>query len=168
MTYGNVVMRDGVETFLDRLSDSGVNGLIVVDTPYDEAAALARAALERDVELVMMVAPSTPDHRLSRIVGLSRGFVYAATTMSPTGERDGVADSAKAIAARVRAHTDSPVLLGFGIATPVDAVTAAAHADGVVVGSAIMRGVLAGAGPTATGEQVGELRRALDAREASV
>jgi tryptophan synthase alpha chain len=162
MTYANVVLRSGVPAFLDRLRAGGVSGLIVVDTPHQEAGPLAEAARAHDVELVMMVAPSTPQHRLGRIARAARGFVYAATVMSPTGERVGVPDSAARIAARVREHTTTPVLLGFGIASPADAVTAARAADGVVVGSALMSRVLAGATPGELGRVVGGLRAALD------
>ena len=163
MTYSNVVMRHGRSEFCDRLRTAGFAGLIVVDTPHDEAEPLAMAAREHDIELVLMLAPSTPDRRVAQIACLSNGFVYAATVMGTTGERAGVPEAAAQLATRVRRHTTLPVVLGFGISTPADAAAAAAVADGVAVGSALMRRVLAGAGPAATGAAVRELREALDA-----
>ncbi len=162
MTYSNVVLRHGQEHFCDRLRTAGFAGLIVVDTPHDEAEPLVRAATEHDLELVLMVAPSTSDRRVRQIAALSRGFLYAATVMGPTGERAGVPQAADQLVARARQHSTLPVLLGFGISTPADAARAAAVADGVVVGSALMRRLLAGAGPAQTGGDVRALRRALD------
>lgn len=162
MTYSNVVMRQGRAEFCDRLRSAGFAGLIVVDTPHDEAEPLVQAAREYDVELVLMLAPSTSDRRVKQIAALSRGFVYAATVMGVTGERSGVPEAATELAARAKRHTTLPVLLGFGISTPEDAVRAAAVADGVVVASALMRRVLAGAGPVETGGYVRDVREALD------
>jgi tryptophan synthase alpha chain len=163
MTYSNVVQRHGYAEFCDRLRAAGFAGLIVVDMPHDEAEPLLRAAVEHDIEPVMMIAPSTSDRRARQIAELSRGFVYAATVMGPTGERVGVPEAAVQMAARVRQHASVPVLLGFGISTPVDAAAAAGAADGVVIGSAVMRRVLAGAGPAQTGAYVRSVRAALDA-----
>jgi tryptophan synthase alpha chain len=162
MTYSNVVLRHGQAQFCDRLRTAGVAGLIVVDTPLDEAEPLVQAAAERDLELVLMIAPSTSDQRIPQIAALSRGFVYAASVMGTTGERTGVPDAAVRLVSRARQHTTLPVLLGFGISTPADAARAATVADGVVVGSALMRRVLAGAGPAQTGADVRALRQALD------
>jgi tryptophan synthase alpha chain len=163
MTYSNVVQRQGRAEFCARLRTGGFAGLIVVDTPHDEAEPLVAAARAHDIELVMMIAPSTSDRRVRQITALSRGFVYAATVMGPTGERDGVPEAAVQIAARARQHTTLPVLLGFGISTPADAVQAARVADGVAIGSALMRRVLAGADPAQTGAYVQAVRAALDA-----
>jgi tryptophan synthase alpha chain len=170
MTYTNVVLRPGREEFCRRLSDCGVSGLIVVDTPHDEIEPLHQAAGRHGIELVLLVAPSTSPARVKQIGALSRGFVYAATVMGPTGERrdrDGstlaITGSTLGIAGQVRRYTTVPVLLGFGIATPAAAVEAAAHADGIVVASALMRWVLAGSGPRQVAADVRLLRTALDA-----
>jgi tryptophan synthase alpha chain len=163
MTYSNVVMRSGRAVFCERLRAAGFAGLIVVDAPHDEAGPLVRAAQEYDLELVPMIAPSTSQRRIGEITALARGFVYAATVMGPTGERDGIPAEAARLAGQARQHTTVPVLLGFGISTPADAARAAAVADGVVVGSALVRRMLAGADPTGTGDDVRALRAALDA-----
>ena len=163
MTYSNVVQRHGHADFCARLRTAGLAGLIVVDLPHDEAEPLLRAAGEHDIEVVLMIAPSTSNRRVRQIAELSRGFVYAATVMGPTGERAGVPEAAVQMAARVRQHATVPVLLGFGISTPADAAQAAGVADGVVIGSAVMRRALAGAGPAQTGAYVRSVRAALDA-----
>lgn len=163
MTYSNLVQRHGQAHFCERLRDAGFAGLIVVDTPLDEAEPLVEAARQHTIDLVLMIAPSTSDQRVKQIAGLSRGFVYAATVMGTTGERTGVPEAAARLVSRARQHSTLPVLLGFGISTPDDAVRAAAVADGIAVGSALMRRVLAGAGPTQTGGYVRDLRVALDA-----
>jgi len=161
MTYSNVVMRNGSAEFCERLRAAGFTGLIVVDTPYDESAALAEAA-GPELDLVRLIAPSTSPGRVQQIVEAGSGFVYAVTVMGTTGERDGLPDAAVELVARARPHTTLPVLLGFGISTPEDAVRAAAVADGVAVGSALMRRVLAGAGPAGTAALVSQLREGLD------
>ena len=105
----------------------------------------------------------TPDERLVRIAERSRGWVYAVGLMGVTGERASLADSAMLIAKRLKAVTDKPVLVGVGISTPEQAVAAASVADGVIVGSALVRRLLDGEGPSGAGELVTGFRRALDA-----
>lgn len=165
MTYSNVVLRHGAPEFCRRLQDSGFAGLIVVDTPHDESEPLRSAAAEHDLDLVMLLAPSTAEGRVQQIATSSTGFVYAVTVMAPTGERAGLVADAVRMTAQVRRHTSVPVLLGFGITTPAEAARAAAVADGAVVGSVLMSRLLAGAGPDQTGRAVQDLRDALDRRE---
>jgi tryptophan synthase alpha chain len=153
-TYANIALRP---YFGEALVAAGVTGLIVPDLPLDEVATLNVPG----VEVSLLVAPATPDDRLAEIGRRSRGFVYAVSVMGTTGERDRLAPSAAALAARVRQVTDLPVLLGFGISTHEQAAQAAAVADGVIVGAAIMRRILDGAGPTDVGVFVASLRAAL-------
>jgi tryptophan synthase alpha chain len=162
MTYGNVVYRAGPEEFCKRLAEAGVAGLIVPDVPYDEVRGLSEAALAAGIELVLLAAPSTAAARLERIAAESRGFVYGVTVMGTTGERGALAESAGSVAARLRELTTKPVLMGFGISTPAQAVEAAAHADGVIVASALMRRVIEGATPAELGADVLAIRQALD------
>jgi tryptophan synthase alpha chain len=105
----------------------------------------------------------TPDERLVCICERSRGFVYAVGRMGITGERAAVADSASVLAKRLKAVTDKPVLVGFGVSTPEQAVAVAAEADGVIVGSALVRILLDGGGPEEAAAFVAGLRAALDA-----
>ncbi|WP_051809730.1 tryptophan synthase subunit alpha [Actinoplanes subtropicus] len=161
MTYANLVFRAGPASFCRRLVAAGITGLIVPDLPVDEAAAVARAAEEAGVALTLLAAPVTPGERLAEIGARSRGFVYAVSLMGTTGERDTLDDAATRLATRVKAVTDLPVLIGFGVSTPAQAAAAAAVADGVVVASALMRRVLDGATPDELGRDVAALRAAL-------
>jgi tryptophan synthase alpha chain len=156
MTYANLVFR--TEGFARRLRDAGVTGLIVPDLPVDEIGDLDTAG----VDLILLAAPSTPDDRLREICAKSRRFVYAISVMGTTGERDALAGSAATLARRVRAITDLPVLIGFGVSTPEQAAEAGRAGDGVVIASALMRKVLDGATPDQLGRDVVALRSALD------
>lgn len=162
MTYYNVVFRSGHRRFAASMRENGVHGAIVPDLPLEELGDWARAADEGGVETVLLASPVTPDDRLTRLVARSRGFVYGVGLMGVTGERDRVAESAKVIAKRLKAVTDLPVIIGFGVSTPSQAAELAAEADGVVVASALMRKLLDGAGPNELGAMVADLRSALD------
>ena len=106
--------------------------------------------------------PTTPDDRLAAICERSRGFVYGVGLLGVTGEREALAASAKVMAKRLKAATDKPVLIGIGISTVEQAVEACTEADGVIVGSAIVRRLLDGGGPEEAGAFVAELRAGLD------
>jgi tryptophan synthase alpha chain len=162
MTYYNIVFRSGHRRFAAALIDNGIAGAIVPDLPLEELPDWARAADEAGVETVLLASPVTPDDRLQRLVERSRGFIYGVGLMGVTGERERVADSARIIAKRLKAITDLPVIIGFGVSTPAHARELAADADGVVVASALMRRLLDGAGPTDLGAMVADLRKALD------
>lgn len=162
MTYSNLIRRPGADAFCRALAEAGVSGLIPVDTPLDEAAPLVGAARDHGVQTVLLVAPSTPEDRIDRIARLGEGFVYASTVMGTTGERAALGRRAAGLAARVRACTDRPVLLGFGISGPQVAMQAAAAADGVVMGAALMRRVLDGQRIGQVGDLVRSVRRGLD------
>lgn len=163
MTYYNVVFRSGHRRFAASLDSSGVAGAIVPDLPLEELDDWARAADEGGVETVLLASPVTPDDRLARLVARSRGFIYGVGLMGVTGERDAVAASAMVIAKRLKAATDLPVVIGFGVSTPAHAAELATEADGVVVASALMRKLLDGEGPNDLGAMVAQLRAALDA-----
>jgi len=163
MTYYNLVFRGGHRRFAASLIESGVGGIIIPDLPLEEMDDWSRAADEAGVATVLLAAPVTPDDRLVELCRRSQGFVYGVNLMGVTGERASVASSSRRLASRLKAATDKPVLMGFGVSTPAQAVEAASMADGVIVGAALMRLVLDGAGPEQVGERVGELRAALDA-----
>lgn len=165
MTYSNIVRRHGDEAFCHRLSAAGISGLIVPDTPVDEIEPLLSAARGAGIELILLVAPSTKAHRVSRIAELSSGFVYAVSNMGVTGLRDAVSDTVRPTVDAIRERTSLPVLVGFGISTPAQAVEVSQLADGVVVASALMRDVLAGASPDELGATVASFRSALDSAE---
>lgn len=163
MTYYNVVFRTGHRRFARALVDAGVRGAILPDVPLEELGDWDRAARQDGVETVLLAAPVTPDDRLTRICEASRGFVYGVNLMGVTGARDQVASSAGRLARRLKAATEKPVLMGFGVSTPEQARAIAADADGVVVASVLMRALLDGASAAEIGKQVAALRRGLDA-----
>ncbi|WP_149100728.1 tryptophan synthase subunit alpha [Actinoplanes teichomyceticus] len=152
----------GPEEFCRRLAAAGISGLIVPDVPVDEADRLEAAATSAGIDLVLLAAPVTPPERLAQIGARSRNFVYAVSVMDTTGERDTLAESAAPLATRIKAVTDLPVLIGFGISTPAQAAAAAQSADGVVIGAALMRRVLDGASPDDLRAEVAAFRAALD------
>lgn len=161
-TYCNLVVHAGAERFCAALRDAGVTGLIVPDLPLDESDEVAEVAAGAGIDLVLLAAPSTPAPRLAQIARRSRGFVYAVSTMGTTGERHTVAGSAYSLVDRLRDATDRPVLVGFGISTPAHAVDITRSADGVVVGAALTRRILDGAGPHDVGAFLAGMRRAVD------
>jgi len=163
MTYYNLIYRAGHERIAGSMHQSGVRGAIIPDLPLEEAAGWAAAADPQDVATVLLVAPSTPDERIGAICERSRGFVYAVGRMGVTGEQAVLADSARQVAGRIQAHTDLPVCVGIGVSTPDQAATVCEVADGVVVGSALVRRLLEGGGPDGAAEFVGSLRAAIDA-----
>jgi tryptophan synthase alpha chain len=163
MTYYNLVARMGHERCAQHLRNCGVDGAIVPDLPYDELDGWGDAADAAGVETVLLAAPTTPDARLAAICERSHGFVYGVSLMGVTGERTELAAHAREMGRRCKAATDKPVLLGVGISTPDQAAEAAEHADGVIVGSALVRRLLDGGGPEEAASFVTTLRAALDA-----
>jgi tryptophan synthase alpha chain len=162
MTYYNLVARMGHERCAHQLRECGVDGAIVPDLPYDELDGWGDAADAAGVETVLLAAPTTPDDRLAEICARSHGFVYGVSLMGVTGERAELAAHAERMGRRCKAATDKPVLLGVGISTPDQAAQAAASADGVIVGSALVRRLLDGGGPEEASTFVRSLRCALD------
>ena len=164
MTYFNLVLRAGTKRFASELAGAGVGGAIVPDLPLEESGEWEDDAGAQGVETVLLAAPVTPDERLSVLCQRSHGFVYGVNLMGVTGERNSLATSSSVLAKRLKLLTDKPVIMGFGISGPEQAVAAAEHADGVVVASALMRAALDGALPNEVAERVGAIRAALDRR----
>jgi tryptophan synthase alpha chain len=163
MTYVNPIAHLGFRRTAMSLASSHISGAIVPDLPLDEADEWREEAAAAGVDAVQLVAPTTADDRLVRICEAARGFVYAIGLLGVTGERGAVADSALLLAKRAKLITDTPVLVGVGISTPDQAAEVSAVADGVIVGSALMRRLLAGEGPGGAAAFVQELRDGLDA-----
>ncbi len=160
MVYSNVVLAGGAERFAARAASSGAAGLIVPDLPHDEAGELRGACDAEGLALVPLVAPTTPEQRLEEIGRDARGFVYAVSLTGTTGERDALPPGLTDMVGRVRGHTSVPVAVGFGIATSDQAAAVAEVADGVIVGSRLVRAVREG-GAEGLGREVGELATAL-------
>jgi tryptophan synthase alpha chain len=162
MTYYNIAFHMGHERFARSLVSAGVDAAILPDLPLEEAGPWCTAADAAGVETVMLAAPTAPDDRLPRVCERSRGFVYGVGLLGVTGERSAVAESALVIAKRLKAVTDKPVLVGVGVSTADQARALCEHADGVIVGSALVRRLLDGAGPLGAAAFVAELRQGLD------
>jgi tryptophan synthase alpha chain len=161
MCYANPILARGLERFADALLAAGASGLIVPDLPLEEASAARSACDERGLALVPLVAPTTPDERLKRIGAQARGFLYTVLLTGTTGERSGLQDGLAGVVARAAACTAVPVAVGFGISTPEQAAAAAAAgADGVIVGSRLVRAAGEGEDPVAA---VGALVREFSA-----
>jgi len=162
MTYYNLVFRAGHKRMAHSMAASGVSGAIIPDLPLEEIAPWAEEADAAGVATVLLVAPSSPDDRVARICARARGFVYAVARMGVTGERSDVRNDAREVVARIRAHTDLPVCVGVGVSTPEQAAEVCEVADGVVVGSALVRRLMEGEGPEGAARFVASLRRAID------
>ncbi len=159
MCYANMVYAPGVGAFVERLAQSGASGLIVPDLPLEEADAVREACDEHGVALVSLAAPTTPAARLQAIGERARGFLYTVSVVGTTGERAALQDSFAAVIERAKAATAVPVALGFGISTPEQArQAAAAGADGVIVGTRLVRAAAESDDPAgAVGALVAEL-----------
>jgi tryptophan synthase alpha chain len=162
MTYFNLFHHSGLERVAGWLSDGGVSGVIIPDLPYEESGPWRKVAKLHAIATVQLVAPSTPPERAEMLCAESEGFVYGIGLMGTTGERESLADSARAVGPRLKALTTKPVLVGIGISSPDQAAEAASGSDGVIVGSAVVRRILEGAVPKEIGAFVGQLRAALD------
>jgi tryptophan synthase alpha chain len=163
MTYYNLIYRAGHARIAGLMAECGVTGAIIPDLPLEELGPWAEAADAAGVATVLLVAPSTPSPRIDEVCRRSRGFVYAVGRMGVTGEQAVLADSARAVAGRVVEATEVPVCVGIGVSTPEQAAAVCEVADGVVVGSALVRRLLEGAGPDGAAEFTSSLRQALDA-----
>lgn len=161
MTYYNIVHHDGHRRFAHRLVEAGVAGCILPDLPLEESEPWCRAADHEGVETVMLAAPTAPDERLPRIAARARGFVYSVGLLGVTGERTQLAASATALAARVKAITDLPVLVGVGVSDAEQAYEATRIADGVIQGASVVRRLME-EGPDSVGSYVAEVRASID------
>jgi tryptophan synthase alpha chain len=160
MVYANVVLAGGAERFAARAAAAGAAGLIVPDLPHDEAGELRAACDAEGLALVPLVAPTTPPERMAEIGRDARGFVYAVSLTGTTGERHELPPDLSSTVERARASSSLPVAVGFGISTSEQAAAVAELADGVIVGSRLVRAAGEG-GAAAVGREVAELGAAL-------
>jgi tryptophan synthase alpha chain len=147
MTYWNPVLRYGVERFAADLAAAGGSGLITPDLIPDEASEWLEAAKRHHLDPIFLVAPSSTDERLALTTAATSGFVYAASTMGVTGARASVGDAAHVLVERTRKVTDLPVCVGLGVSDREQAAQVAGFADGVIVGSALVRQLADAAAP---------------------
>jgi tryptophan synthase alpha chain len=137
-TYVNPILRMGAVRFADRARDAGVDGVLMLDLPIEEAEPMRETHRERGIDMIFLVSPTTSDARLRRAASLGSGFLYAISRLGVTGARDRVSEGAPGLVARIRAVSDLPVALGFGVSTAEHVREVGAYADAAVVGSALV------------------------------
>jgi len=141
MGYYNPLLQMGLDAFVERAHAAGVDGLIVPDLPPEEADELQEALRAREIDLVYLLAPTSDEPRIHQVAARGSGFLYLVSLVGVTGARDRLPPELEAFIARVRAASELPLAVGFGIGTPAQARRVAAAADGVIVGSALIRAI---------------------------
>lgn len=138
-TYANPVLRIGLESFGRRAAQVGVDGVLVLDLPVEEAGEFRESMAGRGIDMIFLLSPTTTTERIRRASQLGRGFLYGISRLGVTGVRDHVAPGAEELAARIRAETSLPLALGFGISQPDHVRQIGQWADAAVVGSGLVR-----------------------------
>jgi tryptophan synthase alpha chain len=140
-TYANPVVRMDPEVFAAEAASAGVDGILLLDYPVEEAAPLRGPLVAAGLDPIFLVSPTTTDARIRKSAELGRGFLYLISRLGVTGTRDALASDLAPLVSRVRAHSPLPVAVGFGISSPAQVSEACRHADAAVVGSALVREV---------------------------
>ncbi len=138
LSYLNTILAFGTERFFERCRDKGVLGVVVPDVPVEEAGDLQAVARAREVDVILLAAPTSTDARLARIAAAASGFIYCVSTTGVTGARASLRADLPEFVARLRRHTDLPLVVGFGVSTAEQADEVAGYADGVIIGSALV------------------------------
>ncbi len=147
-SYANPILRLGAERFADRAREAGVDGVLVLDLPIEEADEFRNMLTVRGIDTILLLSPTTTDQRLRKAAALGSGFLYAISRLGVTGARDRIAEGAHDMVDRIRRVSDLPVALGFGISKPEHVREVGQWADAAVVGSALVN-VIAEAGSSA-------------------
>jgi tryptophan synthase alpha chain len=137
-TYANPLLRMGIDAFAARAAAAGVDGVLALDLPIEEAALFRETLAASGLDTIFLLSPTTTDQGVTRAAELGRGFLYGISRLGVTGARDQVATGAAAMVKRIRAHTPLPIALGFGISRPEHVAEVSSYADAAVVGSALV------------------------------
>jgi len=137
-SYANPILRLGEDEFARRAAGAGVDGVLALDLPIEEADSFRQALAASNLDLVFLLSPTTTDERIQRAAALGRGFLYGISRLGVTGARDRVASGAEGLVRRIRAHTELPIALGFGISRPEHVAEVGQYAEAAVVGSALV------------------------------
>ncbi len=138
MVYYNLVYRYGLKRFAQKAQAAGVRGVIIPDLSVEESREWREAAIENEIDTIFLVAPTSSEERLTKIVEHASGFIYAVSLTGVTGARKQLPDSLTSFIKKVKSKTKLPVAVGFGISEPAQAGEVARYADGIIVGSAII------------------------------
>ena len=147
MTYYNLIFRYGLDAFAHALADAGATGAIVPDLSVEDSGPWRDACGRAGIAPVFIAAQTSPPERLRAIAAAARGFVYAASLLGVTGVRESMDDRARALVASIREETDLPVAVGIGVSTAEHARAVASYADGVIVGSAVVKRISGSSSP---------------------
>ena len=137
-SYANPILRMGLDAFVARAAAAGVDGVLVLDLPIEEAADFRETLAAQNLDTIFLLSPTTTDARIRRAGELGRGFLYGISRLGVTGARDQVATGAEEMVRRIRRHTDLPIALGFGISRAEHVAQVGVYADAAVVGSALV------------------------------
>jgi tryptophan synthase alpha chain len=163
MGYYNPILQMGLERFARYAAEAGVDGVIAPDLPPEESDGLRSALGAQELDLIFLLAPTADDTRIQLVAGHSSGFLYLVSLTGVTGARERLPPDLESFVARVRAATDLPLAVGFGISTPQQAAQVARVADGVIVGSALIEAIGAAGEPAEAARAfVASLRAGID------
>ena len=153
-TYANPVVRMDAEVFASEARDAGVDGVLILDYPVEEAEPLRAPIVAAGLDPIFLISPTTTEARIRRSGELGRGFLYVISRLGVTGTRDALASDLEPLMARIRAHAPLPVAVGFGISRPEHVAQACRLADAAVVGSALVQEIASHAGDSNLPERV--------------
>ena len=139
MTYYNPVLKFGLEQFCSKCAEVGIDGLIIPDLPPEEGEELEQSTRRHGLDLIYLLSPASTEERIQLVAGRSSGFIYLVSLTGVTGARDKLPEELESFVARVKARTEKPLCVGFGVSTPEQARRVAKVADGVIVGSRIIQ-----------------------------
>jgi tryptophan synthase alpha chain len=160
-SYANPLLRLGLPAFAREAAAAGVDGVLALDLPIEEAAEFREVLAGAGIDTIFLLSPTTTDARIRKAAELGRGFLYGISRLGVTGARDRVATGAEDLVRRIRAHTDMPIALGFGISRPEQVAEVGAYADAAVVGSALVALIAEASGTPRLIERVEEYVREL-------
>jgi tryptophan synthase alpha chain len=139
MTYYNPVLKSGLEQFCSKCTEVGIDGLIIPDLPPEEGSELEKSTKRHGLDLIYLLSPASTEERIQLVASKSSGFIYLVSLTGVTGPRDKLPEELESFVARVKARTEKPLCVGFGVSTPEQARRIARIADGVIVGSRIIQ-----------------------------
>ena len=158
-TYANPILRMGEQAFVSEAKAAGVDGVLMLDLPVEEAGPFRDRLVEAGIDPIFLLSPTTTDERIRASAAMGRGFLYVISRLGVTGVRDRLAADAEPLVRRIRAHSQLPLALGFGISTPEQVAQVGQWADAAVVGSALVNVIAQHGGSASVAAKAGEYVR---------